>query len=271
MHNVGIIWQYDNNQINEQNKDKTNDNRNEIYPLLGRRVELMIVATQIMLLDEPLKRRRDLAAIVFEGDDKIGRSRLLQFIGDSFENSYYDHNSTGTSCYDNTYIPNDSTIPTNNNNNNSISSITNENLIRLSSLSVYNSDYLLIKKPSIRVIKYCCQLEQRFNEFSLLRSLLRQLLQFHNSDNTQYEREQYLLRLFDINKSNDLYLRRNLFLLNDLLDVRFRRSHIETDNTNEKNFVRTYETNINELLLHILNQLIEPPMNIGDAHTNTLR
>jgi hypothetical protein len=114
-------------------------------------------------------------------------------------------------------------------------------------------------------------LEQRFNEFSLLRSLLRQLLQFHNNDNTQYEREQYLLRLFDINKSNDLYLRRNLFLLNDLLDVRFRRSHIETENINEKNFVRTYETNINELLLHILNQLIESPMNIGETYANTLR
>jgi hypothetical protein len=70
MHNVGIIWQYDNNLINEQNKDKINDIRNENYPLLGRRIELMIVATQIMLLDEPLNslnRRRDLAAIIFEG------------------------------------------------------------------------------------------------------------------------------------------------------------------------------------------------------------
>ena len=74
----------------------------------------------------------------------------------------------------------------------------------------------------------------------------------------------------DLNKSNDLYLRRNLFLLNDLLDVRFRRSHIDTDSTNETNLVRTYETNINELLLHILNQLIEPPMNIGDTVTSAL-
>jgi hypothetical protein len=103
------------------------------------------------------------------------------------------------------------------------------------------------------VINYCCQLEQRFNEFNLLRSILQQLLQFHNNDKTQHEREQHLLRLFDINKSNDLYLRRNLFLLNDLLDVRFRRSHIETDN------------NINELLLHILNQLIETPLNTGET------
>jgi hypothetical protein len=115
------------------------------------------------------------------------------------------------------------------------------------------------------VINYCCQLEQRFNEFNLLRSILQQLLQFHNNDKTQHEREQHLLRLFDINKSNDLYLRRNLFLLNDLLDVRFRRSHIETDNNNETNFVRTYETNINELLLHILNQLIETPLNTGET------
>ena len=77
MHNVGIIWQYgdyqDNSQI-QNNKmieqDKNNDSRNENYPLLGRRVELMIVAAQIMLLDEPLNssnRRKDLAAIIFQG------------------------------------------------------------------------------------------------------------------------------------------------------------------------------------------------------------
>jgi hypothetical protein len=199
------------------------------------------------------------------GDDKIGRSRLLQFIADSFENSNAENSSTAVSSYDNTYIPHDSTIP------NNIPLTTNENpTIRLSSSNIYSNDYSTIKKPTIRVIHYCCQLEQRFNEFSLLRSLLRQLLQFHNDDKAQYEREQYLLRLFDINKSNDLYLRRNLFLLNDLLDVRFRRSHIETENTNEKNFVRTYETNINELLLHILHQLIESPMNSGETYGNTL-
>ncbi len=134
-------------------------------------------------------------------------------------------------------------------------------------MNIYGSDCSTIKKPVIRVINYCCQLEQRFNEFNLLRSILQQLLQFHHNDKTQHDREQYLLRLFDINKSNDLYLRRNLFLLNDLLDVRFRRSHIETENNNETNFVRTYETDINELLLHILNQLIESPMNIGDTLT----
>jgi hypothetical protein len=186
----------------------------------------------------------------FSGDDKIGRSRLLQFIADSFENT----NSENNSCSN---IPPDS--------------ITNENPIRLSSLNIQGNDCSMIKKSTIRVINYACQFEQRFNEFSLLRSLLRQLLQFHNDENTQYEREQYLLRLFDMNKSHDLYLKRNLFLFNDLLDVRFRRSHIETENNNEINFVRTYETNINELLLHILNQLIESPMNGGETYTNTLR
>ncbi|CAF3972584.1 unnamed protein product [Rotaria sp. Silwood2] len=277
MHNVGIIWQYgghldniqiQNNQIIEQNKNIINDIRHENYPLLGRRIELMIVATQIMLLDEPLNssnRRRDLAAIIFEGDDKIGRSRLLQFIADSFENSNNENNIIGMSSYDNTYIPHDSTIP------NNMSIITNDNQThRLSLLNLYSNEYSTTKKSIIRVIKYCCQLEQRFNEFSLLRSLLRQLLQFHNNDKTQYEREQYLLKLFDINKSNDLYLRRNLFLLNDLLDVRFRRSPIETENTNEKNFVRTYETDINELLLHILNQLIEPSVTTNEINTNTV-
>jgi hypothetical protein len=79
MNDVGIIWQYgeyqntlqtQNNQMNEQDKDKLNDIRQENYPLLGRRLELMIVTAQIMLLDEPLNspnRRRDLAAIIFEG------------------------------------------------------------------------------------------------------------------------------------------------------------------------------------------------------------
>ncbi|CAF4632879.1 unnamed protein product [Rotaria sp. Silwood1] len=279
MNNVGIIWQYgdyldniqiQNNQIIEQNKNMIIDDiRHENYPLLGRRIELMIVATQIVLLDEPLNssnRRRDLAAIMFEGDDKIGRSRLLQFLADSFENSNNENNNLVLSCFDNTYIPHDSTIP------NNISITTNDNQIYnlSSSLNLYNNEYLTIKKSTIRVIKYCCQLEQRFNEFSLLRSLLRQLLQFHNNDKTQYEREQYLLKLFDINKSNDLYLRRNLFLLNDLLDVRFRRSPIDTENINEKNFVQTYEIDINELLLHILNQLIEPSITMNETNINAI-
>ncbi|CAF4614568.1 unnamed protein product, partial [Rotaria sp. Silwood1] len=279
MNNVGIIWQYgdyldniqiQNNQIIEQDKNMIiNDIRHENYPLLGRRIELMIVATQIVLLDEPLNssnRRRDLAAIMFEGDDKIGRSRLLQFLADSFENSNNENNNLVLSCFDNTYIPHDSTIP------NNISITTNDNQIYnlSSSLNLYNNEYLTIKKSTIRVIKYCCQLEQRFNEFSLLRSLLRQLLQFHNNDKTQYEREQYLLKLFDINKSNDLYLRRNLFLLNDLLDVRFRRSPIDTENINEKNFVQTYEIDINELLLHILNQLIEPSITMNETNINAI-
>ncbi|CAF3374726.1 unnamed protein product [Rotaria socialis] len=274
MNNVGIIWQYgdylDNAQIKnsqtiQQNKSLDDDIRNENYPLLGRRIELMIVATQIMSLEEPLNRRRDLAAIIFEGDDKIGRSRLLQFITDSFENSNNSNNSMPVSCYENNYISHDSTIP------NVIPVTTNDNQTNRSSASYpCANDYSTTKKLIIRVIKYSCQLEQRFNEFCLLRSLLRQLLQFHNDDKTQHEREQYLLKLFDLNKSNDLYLRRNLFLLNDLLDVRFRRSPIETENNNEKNFVRTYETNINELLLHILNQLIEPSANTNDTYTNTV-
>jgi hypothetical protein len=76
MHNVGIIWQYgdyqnniqiQNNQMIEQDKEKMNDVQHENYPLLGRRLELMMVTTQIMLLDEPLNKRRDLAAIIFEG------------------------------------------------------------------------------------------------------------------------------------------------------------------------------------------------------------
>jgi hypothetical protein len=77
MNNVGTIWQYGDyqelSQITEQNKtsnSRINDIRHEDYPLLGRRVELMIVAAQITLLDEPItssNRRRDLAAIIFEG------------------------------------------------------------------------------------------------------------------------------------------------------------------------------------------------------------
>ena len=47
------------------------------------------------------------------GEDKIGRNRLLQFIANSFEYSNNEMNSTTTFCYDNTYIPHDSTIPGN--------------------------------------------------------------------------------------------------------------------------------------------------------------
>lgn len=76
MNNVGIIWQYgdclnniqmQNNPTFGQNQIVINDIRHENYPFLGRRIELMIVATQIVLLDDPLNRRRDLAAIIFEG------------------------------------------------------------------------------------------------------------------------------------------------------------------------------------------------------------
>lgn len=78
MNNVGIIWHYSEDhhlpQVNEQTKttpnSQTSDIRHENYPLLGRRVELMTVAAQILLLDEPVNssnKRRDLAAIIFEG------------------------------------------------------------------------------------------------------------------------------------------------------------------------------------------------------------
>ncbi|CAF4061971.1 unnamed protein product [Rotaria sp. Silwood2] len=273
MNDVGLIWQYDDHpelpQMIEQNRApnfQINEIKQECYPLLGRRVELMIVAAQIMLLDEPVNssnRRRDLAAIIFEGEDKIGRSRLLQFIANSLENSTNVHNISTFSHYDDTYIPNDSTINTNN----TILPVYDTGARPRSSLGNYSNDCSIIKKPSTQVINYHCQFEQRFNEFGLLRSLLRQLLQFHNDDKSQHEREQHLLRLFDISKANDLYLRRNLFVLNDLLDVRFRCSHIETENTNDNNLVKTYEVNLNELLLHILNKLIEPQNNIGELYT----
>jgi hypothetical protein len=199
------------------------------------------------------------------GEDKIGRSRLLKFIADSLENSSNISNISAASYYNDTYIPND---PTMNSNNTVIRPDGNE-IGPISSLNCYGYDCSVIKKPSIHVINYRCQFEQRFIEFSLLRSLLSQLLRFHINEKTQYEREQYLLRLFDINKTDDLHLRRHLFLLNDLLDVRFRHTHIETENNNDTNLVKTYEANINELLLHILNRLIDPPNNIGESYTPT--
>ena len=70
MNNVGIIWQYAQNEMTLQTKDNSDEIQSENYPLLGRRIELMIVAAQVMLLDEPLtssNRRRDLAAIIFQG------------------------------------------------------------------------------------------------------------------------------------------------------------------------------------------------------------
>ena len=194
------------------------------------------------------------------GDDKIGRSRLLHFIASSFETSACEPSSAGLSCYDSVHALGDATVSGN-------TDIVNT---RLSILSSSGIGCTLARKPVLRVIRHDCQLEQRFNEFGLLRSLLRQLLHFHNEEKTPYEREQLLLRLFDINKPNDLWLRRNLFLLNDLLDVQFRRTHSESENTSETNFVRTFETNINELLLHILNQLIESAAPMVDAPSHTL-
>lgn len=120
------------------------------------------------------------------------------------------------------------------------------------------SDSAAVKRPSIQVINYRCQFEQRFNEYSLLRSLLKQLLQFHNNDKTQPEREQYILRLFDITHTDDLHLRQNLFLLNDLCDVHFQHDRIEAESEQDSNFVKSYEANLNELLSHMLHKLIEP-------------
>ncbi|CAF1266885.1 unnamed protein product [Adineta ricciae] len=275
MNNVGAIWHYNDShalpQANEQTKSinhQINDARHEDLPLLGRRVELMIVATQIMLLNDSgntKSRRRELAAIIFEGEDKIGRTRLLQFIADSLENSSNVTDTSLSSFYNNTYIPNDSTI------NNNAHRITNQHYDNqngtVSSLKQYSSDCSVTKHPSIHVINCRCQFEQRFNEFSLLRSLLNQLLQFHSSEKTQHDREQHLLRLFDINKSHDLHLRRNLFLLNDLFDVRFHHNLIEVEDVQDTNFVKCYEANINELLLHILNKLIDQPSAISDLYS----
>lgn len=131
------------------------------------------------------------------------------------------------------------------------------------------SDCLTIRKSPIQVISYHCQFEQRYTEFGLLRALLKQLLQFNNEDKTQYEREQYLLRLFDINKATDLYLRRNLFLLNELLDVRFRHAHIGTESKSPANLVKTNEASINELILHILNKLVDPSSITADVTSTT--
>ncbi|CAF3446271.1 unnamed protein product [Rotaria socialis] len=274
MTNVGVIWQYgdypDVPQIIESSRTLSlqfNEIKQENYPLLGRRMELMIVAAQIMLLDEPVNsknRRRDLAALIFEGEDKIGRSRLLQFIANALESSTNVHNSPAFTYSNETYIPTDTTR----NSNNNILPINANVPEPRSSITTNASDLGVNKKLSIQVINYRCQFEQRFNEFGLLRSLLRQLLQFQN-DKSQYECEQYLLRLFDINKANDLHLRRNLFLLNDLLDVRFRRSHIETDSVNETNLAKTYEVNLNELILHILNKLIDQTNNTAELTVPT--
>ena len=77
MNNVGAIWHYNDSHALPQGTEQTksinhqiNDARHEDLPLLGRRVELMIAATQIMLLNESgntKSRRRELAAIIFEG------------------------------------------------------------------------------------------------------------------------------------------------------------------------------------------------------------
>lgn len=136
-------------------------------------------------------------------------------------------------------------------------------------LNAIPNDIPANKKLPIQVINYRCQFEQRFNEFSLLRSLLRQLLQFHD-DKSQYECEQYILRLFDSNKPIDVHSKRNLFLLNDLLDVRFRHTHIEAESGKENSLTKTFEVNLNELLLHILNKLIDPTVTSVESSTSNI-
>lgn len=84
MHNVGIIWQYGEFQtIGNNSMIESVKHRQEIYPLLGRRFELMIVVAQIVLLNEPLNSthpRRDLAAIIFEGLTRF----LFEFLDEFF-------------------------------------------------------------------------------------------------------------------------------------------------------------------------------------------
>lgn len=89
MNNVGSIWRYGENlHVNELINASADDQKlsaslhdipGENFPLLGRRLELMIVTTQLILLDEPIDspmRTRDLAAIIFEGKP-IDRSIFL--------------------------------------------------------------------------------------------------------------------------------------------------------------------------------------------------
>ena len=198
------------------------------------------------------------------GEDKIGRSRLLKFIATCLDNFNYRNGTSNISYYDHAYTSDDSTCL----NAARGSPMSDNEAEQNSSLNTYASDCSTAKRPSIQVITYRCQLEQRFNEYGLLRSLLKQLLQFENDEKTQFEREQYLTRLCEINKANDLHLRSNLFLLNDLLHVRFRRSYIETDHANDSNFVQTHDANLNELLLHIVNKLIEPTNPVTETYSS---
>ena len=189
----------------------------------------------------------------------------MNFIHNSLKRSTSPDDISAFSHYAKTNIPGDVTM----NNYDEVVQIYENETKRISSLNNSN-DCSTIKKPAMHVISHRCQFEQRFNEFSLLRSLLRQLLQFHHNEKNQYEREQYLLHLFDITKAGDLCLGRKLFLLDDLLDVQFRRSYVETENVNDNNLIETYETNINQLLLHILNKLIESSSNVGELPTIAL-
>lgn len=105
-----------------------------------------------------------------------------------------------------------------------------------------------LENSSIRVIYFQCQFEERFVEYGLLRSLLRQVLQFDKSDKTRFEREEEILRLFEVGE------RKNLFLLNDLLDVEFGRSQSDDENLNS---ARNSEKHLNEVLMKILEKNIE--------------
>ncbi len=99
------------------------------------------------------------------GEDKIGRSRLLQFVAESLENSSNNTHISSVSYYDSTYIPTDTIM---NSNNTIIPTPSNETEL-ISSLNTYSSDCSAVKKSPIHVINYRCQFEHRFKEFNLLR------------------------------------------------------------------------------------------------------
>jgi hypothetical protein len=208
---------------------------------------------------------------LFLGEDKIGRSRLLQFIAHCLENANINFSSSTHLHNDSSEIKQDSTSTRAQTDTSSDSCLTI--IDRALPSTIHVNECSSLKTCSTRVINYRCQFEQRFIEYGLLRSLLRQLLFVHNRDTTTLEREQCLLRLFDVNKTNDVHLRRNLFLFNDLLDVQFHRSNnIEQDTINNDNdLARIYETNLNELLVHVLDRLIDSSASyMTDACTSSM-
>lgn len=64
------------------------------------------------------------------------------------------------------------------------------------------------------------------------------------------------MKFFDVNQSSDGILKKNLFLFNDFLNVNFRRNEIDSERKHEKNVFQIYETILDKLLIHILNNFI---------------